>query len=265
MERALSSLADDTVGAIVGVLHALSGEERAHVRRVLSQPGQPGDVRTRVIQKAVAVEQPGLRSELVRLVRVAGDTALLEALDRCIVPGGVDLGPLLEHLGSRVSDSAGPGYEALARLVGEHTEASLAQHVSDVAARLWTYTMIAEALAARDAGAGEAARGVAARARARQRELLDHLLAAAGLAAPAPDRALRMMRAALGEERYVSSLALEVLEEWLPQRVRAPVFPVLEAFADAAARRARAYEIAGLSAEGAESRAMEAAAREGLA
>ncbi len=296
IDRALAALADETTGAIVGVLDSLSGEERAQVRRVLADPRQPGDGRTRVIRAALAVEDAGLRVELVRVARMTADADLLGALERGLASDGaaLDLGPLLDHLGApgswqRLAETpastdsgriprpahdppplqppasslqpSGPLYEALARLVGAQTHASVAAHVKSTAARLWIYTAIAESLASTG---DERVREVAARAAARQRALLDHLLAVTGLAAPAPDRALRLMRAALGEDRYVSSLALEVLESWIPDRVREPVFPVLEAWADTASRRARAFQQSGLEPLAPE-RALALAAKEGLA
>jgi HEAT repeat protein len=294
--RAVGRFADETISSIVGVLDSLSGEDRTRIRHALgslapasghrSEGGRDTtDARVRLIRGALDVDHPRLRSELVRLAQVVSDPVLLETLERCIVPvpdaaggpGGaagreslrpgrvtVDLCALLEHLVLRLPAQARQGYQALAHLVDEPTEDGLVRHVTHACRRLWTYTAIGEALMQR--APDERARSIAARALEEQRRLIEHVFSVTGMTAPAPERAVRMMRAALGSDRYRSSLCLELLEDWLPRRVREPLFPVLESFPDAALRRARAFEQAGLAPDGASVETLlAAAAREGLA
>ena len=260
MEAALARLSDETRRSIVDVLDHLSADERAHVRRALTSSRE--DSRTRIVRAALDLPHPGLRAELVRLAQALEDPELLAVLERCVTTAEgtprVDLAPLLEHLGARPGREA--GYDALRRLLGPDVHGGVAAHVAAAALKLWTYTAIEEA-----AGAASDAKLCAVRDRAAERRklLLDHILAVTGAAAPSPEQAQRVMRAALSENRYLSSISLELLEEWLPKGIREPVIGILEFYPDAASRRTRAAELSGLS-PGSPEKLLETAAQEGL-
>jgi hypothetical protein len=73
-----------------------------------------------------------------------------------------------------------------------------------------------------------------------------------------------MMQLALSRDRRLSSVSLELVEEWLPEVVRRPICPILESFFDPSTRRDRALRMSGAPELADRSSILEAATREGL-
>jgi hypothetical protein len=241
MREVLGRLLDDNVRAILEVQGRLTGEERARIGELMARGSEDG--RLELLRRAVCLREEGLRSALVRLVHELKEPELLAVLGRCVPedPGGrqANLGPLLGYLEGKSAEDSPGGYDALRHLALHSSQERLESHLGDCVGRLWRLALVE---AARREGVPPAEQVAA-----RQGRLLEHVLSVAAMMTRQPERALEVMRAALRGDRYLSSLSVELIEQWMPARLRDVLLPVLENFSEPRRRLAEARRALGVA------------------
>lgn len=241
MREVLGRLLDDNVRAILEVQGRLTGEERARIGEMMASGSEDG--RLELLRRAVRLPEEGLRSALVRLVHELKEPELLAVLGRCVPEEEgerqADLGPLLGYLEGKAAEDSPGGYDALRHLALHSRQERLEAHLGGCVGRLWRLALVAAARRDDAPAEGEIT--------TREKRLLEHVLSVAAMMTRQPERALEVMRASLRGDRYLSSLSVELIEQWMPARLRDVLLPVLENFPDPGRRLGEARRALGVA------------------
>lgn len=212
LASSLTTLADRSAGDLLDRMDRFTAVERRQVRSILSRSNGPGDPRPAILLAALAMKDERSRRNIIRLVHDMYDDRHIETLSLCISreSGRLDLEVLLDAIESQRLAPSDPLIESLAPLVEGELLERLITHVTDLTRRFWQSVIPRDGLEDRSG-------------------LIERIITAASLGTRSPGRAGELMHAAIGSDRQRSSVALEVLEGWIPLPLGDVLLPVLGA------------------------------------